>query len=123
MASCFVVDGDPNAWLGWFGVIIIAAVYTGLLFPFYYEMEEESLLIRFGCIRSRIPYNSIKKVVPTRNPTSSPALSLDRLRIDTGDTLGTNISPADKSSFLKDLAGQVNHLVLADGQLLPKEES
>ena len=117
------LDGDPNAWLGWFGVIIIAAVYTGLLFPFYYEMEEESLLIRFGCIRSRIPYSSIKKVVPTRDPISSPALSLDRLHIDTGDTLGTNISPADKSSFLKDLAGQVNHLVLADGQLLPKEES
>ena len=87
------------------------------------QKYRESLLIRFGCIRSRIPYNSIKKVVPTRNPISSPALSLDRLRIDTGDTLGTNISPADKSSFLKYLAGQVNHLVLADGRLLSKEES
>ena len=37
------VGGDPNAWLGWFGILIVGIVYGGLLFPFYYEMEEESL--------------------------------------------------------------------------------
>ena len=36
---------------------------------------------------------------------------------------GLNLKSCVLISFLKYLAGQVNHLVLADGQLLPKEES
>lgn len=116
------VGGDPNAWLGWFGILIVGIVYGGLLFPFYYEMEKENLLIRFGCVRGRIPYKSIKQIVPTRSPLSSPALSLDRLHIDAGNTLGLNISPVDKSNVLKYLAEQVDHLVLVDDCLLPKEE-
>jgi len=70
------VGGDPNAWLGWFGILIVGIVYGGLPFPFHYEMEKENLLIRFGCVRGRIPYKRIKQVVPTRSPVSSPALSL-----------------------------------------------
>ena len=62
------VGGDLNAWLGWFGILIVGIVYGGLLFPFYYEIEKENLLIRFGCLRGRIPYKRIKQVVPTRSP-------------------------------------------------------
>ena len=119
----FYLIDTPNAWFGWFGVLIVGSIYAGVIFPFYYELEDENLLIRFGCVRSRIPYHSIKKVTPTRNPISSPALSLDRLYVDTGNVLSVNISPADKSRFLKYLAEKVNHLVLLDNQLLPRNES
>jgi hypothetical protein len=42
-------------------------------------------------------------VVPTRNPLSSPALSLDRLRIEYGQGRAIMISPADKGPFLRAL--------------------
>jgi hypothetical protein len=42
----------------------------------------------------------------TRNPPSSPALSLDRLRVQFGRGWGkaVMISPADRNGFLDDLA-------------------
>jgi hypothetical protein len=40
-------------------------------------------------------------VEETRNPLSSPALSLDRLKITYGNGKRIMISPADKIGFLK----------------------
>jgi hypothetical protein len=50
-------------------------------------------------------------VVPTRNPLSSPALSLDRLHIRYGGSrMGIMISPVNKAVFLQDLAARVDGL-------------
>ncbi len=118
----FYLLGISYAWLSWLGVLIVGLIYAGLIFPLYYELEEKTLLIRFGCIRSRIPYQRINKVIPTRSTSSSPALSLDRLYIDTGDNLAVNISPANKIRFLQALEEKANHLVLIDNQLVIKNE-
>ena len=40
---------------------------------------------------------------PTRNPLSSPALSLDRLRIDYGSGRSIMVSPEDKDKFIGDI--------------------
>ena len=103
-------------------VLIVGLIYAGLIFPLYYELEDKSLLIRSGRIRSRIPYQRIKKVIPNRSTSSSPALSLDRLYIDTGDDLAVSISPTNKIRFLQALEEKANHLVLSDNQLVPKNE-
>ncbi len=89
---------------------ILALVYFGAVFPLYYELEDHALVIRAGLLRSRIPYEQIRAVRPTRNPLSSPALSLDRLHVDAGSALGPNISPADREGFLSALLSRAPQL-------------
>ena len=69
------INGDANTWSGWLSLGIVAFVYGGLLWPLYYELEKEGLLIRYGLVHKRIPYTDIVKVSPSRNILSSPALS------------------------------------------------
>lgn len=89
---------------------LIALAYLGAVFPLYYELEDDALVIRAGLLRSRIPYAQIRAVRPTRNPLSSPALSLDRLHVDAGSALGPNISPADREGFLSALLSRAPQL-------------
>lgn len=104
---------------GMIGPVFIGLLYAVLVLPIRYELAEEALVIRFGLMRSRVPYAQIRAVRPTGNALSSPALSLDRLHIDAGSPLGPNISPEDKAAFLAALAPRVPHLRLRDGALLP----
>ena len=64
--------------------------------------------MRAAFFRWRIPLDQIIEVYPTHNPLSSPALSLDRLRINykrpSGKTWWVMISPKEKEQFLDDLA-------------------
>ena len=60
--------------------------------------------------RSKVPYDKIEGIRPTRNPISSPALSLDRLHIQAGSSMGPNVSPADKIGFLEAVAARAPHL-------------
>lgn len=86
--------------------IFIAALYGLLIIPVRYGIAEDELIIRFGVVRWRVRLRAIEEVKPTRNPLSSPALSLDRLAVRTGPGLlsMTLISPADREDFLKLLA-------------------
>ena len=65
----------------------------------YYQIDGGTLLIRSGLIRWRVPIREITSVTPTRSPASSPALSLDRLRIDYGRK-AILISPEDRERFI-----------------------
>jgi hypothetical protein len=71
-----------------------------------YGMDETDLVIRVGLCRRRIPLAEILEVHPTRNPMSSPALSLDRLHVQFGPGFfkAVMISPMDRDRFLDDLA-------------------
>jgi hypothetical protein len=54
-----------------------------------------------------IRLDEIESIVPTHDPRSSPALSLDRLRINyrrRGKLRAILISPADKEGFLRVMA-------------------
>ena len=53
------------------------------LFSGHCELQPEGVLIRFGMVRSRIPYTKIERIVPSHNLNSSPAFSLDRSQIHT----------------------------------------
>ncbi|MBT9556930.1 MAG: PH domain-containing protein [Myxococcales bacterium] len=101
-------------------VAFVAAIFGLVVFPLYYELTDDALVIRFGLFRSKIPYESIRQVVPTRNPLSSPALSLDRLHIDTGNPLGPNISPAERSAFLDALVSRTSRLKRDGDRLVPR---
>jgi hypothetical protein len=111
--SCAVVGvalliGEKTSESIWFGasVLLVFAIYFGLVFPMRYGIDDGRLVIRFGVCRQTIPLENITEVSPTRNPLSSPALSLDRLlvRFGPGLTQFVMISPADREAFLDELA-------------------
>jgi hypothetical protein len=85
---------------------VVVAIYGLLLIPVRYGVSSDRLVIRFGVVRREIDLAVIREVYPTHNPLGSPALSLDRLAVRTGDgTLGTSlISPAEREEFLSALA-------------------
>ena len=70
----------------------------------HYTFVGDALVVRCGPFRWRIPLREIRSVTPTRDMLASPALSLDRLRIDYGVGRTVMVSPADKDAFLRALA-------------------
>ena len=105
IAVAMLVSGDTEAAVG-VGLALVAVIglYLLIVWPVEYVLEPDALVVRFGVIRSRIPYSSIRSVRPTRVPIASPALSLDRLAIDAGRGLPVIIAPVDRERFLADLA-------------------
>jgi hypothetical protein len=88
------------------GPLFFAAIYGLLVLPMRYGIGRSELVVRHGVVRRRVPLQTIASVSPTRDPLSSPALSLDRLRIATGPRPRDSIliSPADRDGFLALLA-------------------
>ena len=84
-------------------VVLGAGLPLWTLFGTRYELTPGRLRIRCGPFRWNVSLNEICAVTPTRNPLSSPALSLDRLRIDYGRGSSVMISPRDQARFLADL--------------------
>ena len=106
-------------------VILASAVVPLLLvFPVRYAIEDGLLRVRSGLLRWTIPLADVVEVRPTREATSGPALSLDRLRVvyerDGGRTY-LLISPERTSAFLDELAAEAPGLKL-DGEGVSRGE-
>jgi len=71
-----------------------------LLASTYYRIDASALMVRSGPFRWTVPLNEIRSVQPSRSVMSSPALSLDRIRIDYGDGRVLLVSPKDREAFL-----------------------
>ena len=115
----------PGAFaVAWWSIVLVLLVWgfvLSLLFPLYYEITPTSLLVRSGWIRREIPLNSIQQVFPTRNPLSSPALSLDRLQVDYRQGNLRRyilISPQDKAGFLHNLVANAGNLELQGDRIV-----
>lgn len=98
-----VGEGLPaGALLAFFAVLmLVGALIVSTLVATHYTVHRGTLIVVSGPLRWRIPIDQIQRVEATRQPWSSPALSLDRLRIRYGDGRQIMISPADKNGFLK----------------------
>ncbi|HSK47067.1 MAG TPA: PH domain-containing protein [Coriobacteriia bacterium] len=107
------------------GCALVAAIYGLLLIPIRYGVSNERLIIRFGVVRHRIALDAISEVYATRNPLSSPALSLDRLAVRTGDgLLGMSlVSPVEREEFLSTLATQARLVRDGDRLIRPRDAS
>jgi hypothetical protein len=68
-----------------------------------YTLDARQLTVRCGPFRWRIRLADIRAVSATRDPSSGPALSLDRLRVEYGRGRAILISPRDAGQFLHDL--------------------
>ncbi|MDB5273786.1 MAG: hypothetical protein JWO58_2153 [Chitinophagaceae bacterium] len=91
----------------WVGLLINMTAVTGicyLVISTTYTIEGNVLCIRSALITPLIiEIDSIQKVMETRDPVSSPAVSLDRLEIMYGQTDRVLISPKCKKEFLQQL--------------------
>jgi len=86
-------------------IILIGAVLPiWLLVSTRYVLTSDLLEVHSGPFRWRIPIREICEIVPTRSPLSSPALSLDRLRIVYREKRWIMISPLERERFLRELA-------------------
>jgi hypothetical protein len=103
-SGAVLVAGDASTRVA---ALLAAAFGVGLpawiLLSTSYTLTAEDLVVRSGPFRWRLPIADITAIVPTRNPLSSPALSLNRLRITTRGRADVMISPADRAGFLADL--------------------
>jgi hypothetical protein len=62
--------------------LLVSAFPLWILGSTSYTLTSSHLLVRSGPFRWLIPLDSIQSIMPTRDPLSSPALSIDRLRIE-----------------------------------------
>ncbi|ARD28410.1 PH domain-containing protein [Acinetobacter lactucae] len=83
--------------------LIILVIWLPI-FNTYYVVENNTLIIKSLVFRWKININDITQIEPTHNPLSSPALSLDRLKIyymKNGEVTSVMISPKDKERFFQ----------------------
>ena len=67
-----------------------------------YRIEQNCLVITSMFLKWTIPLADIQKVSPSNNSVSSPALSLDRLKVDyqkDGTVKSVLVSPKDQQKF------------------------
>ena len=97
-----VVTDDTPLWLK-LVVSFTSVLFCGFLFAVlmstYYVVADGVLRIVSGPFRWKVAISDIVEITPTRNPVSSPALSLDRLKITYGSRRFVLVSPADKDGF------------------------
>jgi hypothetical protein len=115
------LDGDSGAAAGgWVILLGVVTLYVVVVWPVAYELTDDAIVVRFGLLRWRIAYRSLRGVTPTRSILAGPALSLDRLAIDVGSPPTRMISPADRDGFLTDLAERAPHLVRDEDRLIAR---
>ncbi len=104
---------DPAPGLRWVvGILAAAALFVVWVWSTTdYTVTSGELLVRSGPFHWRVPLADIREVKPTRNPLSSPALSLDRLEVRYRHGM-LLISPEDKDGFLRSLVDRTSHLEL-----------
>lgn len=103
------MESSPITW----GIAIFTAsmgvgLPAWLFTSTYYKIEPQYLLVRCGPFKFNIRLAEISGITPSGSVLSSPALSLDRLRIDYGHGKSLMISPCDKEQFIKDIEAAKN---------------
>lgn len=102
IAGAAVSVPDPLATTGIIlGSLAVVALLLSVLLNTSYTVDRGVLKARSGPLCWKVPLDQIQSVEMTRSALSSPALSLDRLRIRYGKGRFILVSPADKPGFLR----------------------
>lgn len=115
VATAFALAVAP-AWGRWVAILAFGAstaLPLWVLMATDYTLDAAQLAVRSGPFRWRISLAEIHGITPTSSPLSSPALSLDRLRIEYGAGRSLMISPRDRERFLRDVERRREMLVSA----------
>ena len=96
----------PDGWWAFAILLVVEGFVVWVFTSTRYVLEARDLWVKSGPFRWRVPLSSIEAVRPTRNPLSSPALSLDRLELRYAGGRTLMISPAERERFLADLGSR-----------------
>lgn len=115
----------------WRELVIMASLVMGMdslmlwvLYGTGYTVSANRLLIRCGPFSFRIRLETIESISPTKSPWSSPACSLDRLKIIYGPSRQSlMISPKYKPEFLSAIVQNSPSLIAQHNQVWKKEVS
>jgi hypothetical protein len=80
--------------------VLAGVVLVTLLLDTNYTVTGEELRIHSGPFRWRIALSEVRAVSPSRSWLSSPALSLDRIRVQYGVARSVLVSPREKQRFV-----------------------
>ena len=99
-----VSQGANGAALTASGVVLFAYAFVEWIFQStYYSVDQDYLRIRSGPFRWRVPIAEIESIAPSNSFLSSPALSLDRLRVNYRGGRWILVSPSDRDWFINAL--------------------
>src|SRR5690606_38964304 len=105
-----LVGGGGQMWWAALITLLVGGIFPlWILLSTRYTLDDEVLTVQSGPFRWRVPIAELTDIRPTSNPLSSPALSLDRLRIDYGRK-SIMISPKNKEHFLAEIEKRRNIL-------------
>jgi len=103
VAAYSIAARATGVWL--VGPAVLVAIGAGLplwlLLSTNYTVNGTTLSVRSGPFSWQIPISKVTRIVPTRSPLSSPALSLDRLRIEYGPGKAVLVSPRNQGAFIR----------------------
>ncbi len=114
----------------WTELVVMASLVLGMdvlmlwvLYGTGYTVNPDQLVIRCGPLNLPVTLNGIESITPTRSPWSSPACSLDRLKVVYGVSQQTvMISPADKSGLLSAIVQQCPMLAMLHDRVMKKTD-
>ena len=96
-----IIEGD---WLGYLGIVLIAAIIIFFSKTTQYIINDTQLIIKcMFIVNEKIDIEKIKKIEKTSSILSSPALSLDRIAIKYNKFDEIYISPKEKQLFVNEL--------------------
>jgi hypothetical protein len=101
----FINNGISGKLIPALGVILLPLAFIlHLLFKTEYTIDKTNLNIKCSfVINTNIDIKKIKEISKTKSIISSPAPSIDRIKIKYGESDEIIISPKNKMNFAKDL--------------------
>ncbi len=84
--------------------ILIELFFISIVLFNYVKLEDDYLLIVFGFVKKKIPYDDILTLCATNNPLSSLAASLDRIEIKCKNKSIVLISLLNKEDFFREIS-------------------
>jgi len=113
VVSAVQAGGPPSVLFSTLGLEVLVFGFVVWVFTTTrYTVGDGALAVRSGPFRWRIALEEITEIVPSRNPLSSPALSLDRLQVRYGRGRSILISPRERRSFLEAVVARSPGLAL-----------
>lgn len=83
--------------------IILISFVGAIWFYTRYTIENELLIINFGCIKKTLNIRDIRSIRKTTNPFASPSLSIHKIEISYDKYETIQIAPKDMNIFIDEL--------------------
>ena len=102
--GCILISlAVSSKWIPFFIDLLLYVSVVYLMVSIKYEINELQLIIHQAMGKMVIDINTIKSIEPTHTIVSSPAASLDRLRINYNKYDEVIVSPRRKEEFIRQL--------------------